>query len=117
MDLASRIESYLLAHPRWVPIREIEEVFHINERILRASGRQQPLLHYCAISSAKPGSNGLKHYNHTTVKERLAYKHRRTRILIAEVLALKAHGLAISNAMDRTPPITTDLNGQTILPL
>lgn len=117
LDLPIHLEEYLLQRPRWVPIAEICEAFGIDERALRAHGRKRPLLHHCAISSAKPGENGLKHIRHTTVAERLAYKHQRKRVLIASARALKDLNAAIAHALSGSYPHRTDGHGHRLLPL
>jgi hypothetical protein len=114
--LATAIEIYLLATPRWVPLRELENVFSINERDLRAKGKQRPICGRFAISSAAKGRHGLKHIMHASIDERLAHKHKNRRVLIAAARNDRDYENALRNALDaRTPQ--SDLTGQTILPL
>jgi hypothetical protein len=100
VSLVIQIEDFLLANPRWVPVRELEERFGIDERILRAQGRRRPLLAHCAISNAEPGNNGYKHIRHTTVRERLRAKHACRRRIIAGARADKDLKRAVAHALD-----------------
>lgn len=99
-QLAHEIEAYLLAHPRWVPVRELEEHFDIDERVLRANGKRRPLLAHCAISNSDPGHNGFKHIRHTTISERLKAKHSYRKRLIAAARADRDLHRAIAHALD-----------------
>ncbi len=114
--LANEIEIYLLATPRWVPLSEIEEMFGIDERDLRAKGKKRPVCARFAINSAAKGRHGLKHIMHATIEERLAHKHKNRRVLIAAARNARDYETALRTALDtRTPQ--ADLTGQTILPL
>lgn len=100
MDLAARIEAYLFTAPRWVPKAELCERFSIDERCLRRDRRTAPIWAAFAISSDRKGENGYKHLAHATVRERLDFKHRIRRNLVARARALRDYEQALS---PRTP--------------
>lgn len=99
-NLPQLISDYLLTRADWVPVEEICTRFGINERLLRAHGRRPSLISGFAISSS---TRGIKHIHHTTVNERLHYKHSRIKRLIAERRALKEHDLAVARCLTRNP--------------
>lgn len=118
MDLSDRLESYLFAEPRWVPVAEICERFGIEERVLRAEGRRRPVHADFAISSARPGAHGFKHISHASIKERLAHKHACLRRIIAGARAKKDYDRALRNAITgKWPDQVADAHGQRVLAL
>lgn len=114
--LATEIEIFLLASHEWVAVSEICRQFGITERMLRADGSRRPLLEKFAESSTHNGRNGFKHIAHTTVAERLEYKHNRLKRLVAERRAISAYNHALENCLTGDPRQERH-SGQTILPL
>lgn len=112
--LITSIELYLNVRPRWVPVSEICEHFGINERDLRATSRRRPMCARFAISSQTRGSSGFKHIAHTTVAERLSYKHRCMRNLVAYARARRDYEQALRSSLDTTTVPATDAHGQCV---
>jgi hypothetical protein len=99
--LATRIEIYLLTREHWVSVDDVCRDCGIAERLLRADGRRRPIFGRFAISSS---TKGLKHMRHTTDRERIAYKHARKKVLIANARALKEYDTAIRECLTGKHP-------------
>lgn len=99
-DLSARIEVYLLTRPVWVPVEILCRDCEVSERLLRADGRRRPIYSRFAISSS---TKGLKHIRHTTVEERLAYKHARRKVLVANARALREFQFAVADSITGKP--------------
>jgi len=100
-DLATRIEIYLNLCEDWVSVETICRECGVTERILRADGKRRPIYGRFAISSS---IKGLKHIRHTTVSERLTYKHARKKVIVAHARALKEFTLALHDALTGKHP-------------
>jgi hypothetical protein len=117
-ELAAQIEIFLLAAGEHVPVKTLCDHFGIPERLLRADGKRRPLCHRFAISSSKNGENGLKHIRHCTTAERLAYKHARKKVLIANARALQEYDRALHNCLTGKHPNKIERHtGQGLLPI
>jgi len=66
LDLAKQIEVYLLERGTWVPARELEERFGVDQRKLRAQSGNPGLCSVFAISSS---AHGYKHVRCATDEE------------------------------------------------
>lgn len=111
--LATRIEMYLLALAEWVPVVDICRDCEVAERLLRADGRRRPIYSRFAISSS---TKGLKHLAHTDARERIAYKHARKKVLIANARALRDFDNAVSACLTgKLPTLTEYHTGQGLL--
>lgn len=85
VELATRIESFLLTANRWFSVAEICRACECPERLLRADGKRRPIYRMFAISSS---TKGLKHISFASIPERLQYKHARLKVLISYRRAL-----------------------------
>ena len=65
IDLPTHLEMWLLSQPCWVPAAEICERFQIEERHLRAKGKNPGVCDAFAVSSSK----GYKHVRHLSTEE------------------------------------------------
>jgi len=111
-ELATRIELLLLDRATWVPVDEICAACQINERLLRAVGRRPAIFSRFAISSS---TKGLKHIRHTDARVRIAYKHARLKVLIANRRALDEYHAALSNCLTgRKPTLQERHTGQLV---
>ena len=113
-DRAAIIEQYLLAAGDWVSVDDVCRSCNIPERLLRADGHRRPIFSRFAISSS---TRGLKHITHTTVRERLRYKHARLKVLIANRRALDEFAHALHSNLAGRNPTYERHTGQIILPL
>jgi hypothetical protein len=113
-DRAAIIERYLLAARHWVSVEEICRACSIPERLLRADGRRRPIFSRFAISCS---TKGVKHITHTTVRERIKYKHSRLKVLIANRRALDEFTHALHSNLTGHNPTFERHTGQIILPL
>jgi hypothetical protein len=76
------VETFLFTQPDWVPAQAIAARFCLDERSLRASGKQPGLLSKVAVFSDK----GFKHLRFATASE---CRHRLKREIISRVRRLK----------------------------
>jgi hypothetical protein len=109
-ELQAQIEQFLLEAGDWVPGEVLAARFMINERHFRADGKIPGLVSKIAIFSC----GGLKHLRHSTVKERLACKHRLRKEIISRVRRERWLQEGTRNCLNGQTELHT---GQDVLPL
>lgn len=110
-DIAQIINTWMESQDRWVSSLEICSRFHVSERALRAKGRIPGILSQTCISS----DAGFKHLRHSTVRERIACKHRITRHFIAEARRLRWLALGLTRIKTNNPRPMELKTGQLVL--
>lgn len=108
------IEAFLVEQGGWVASRTICERFGLNERELRAKGREAGLLDGFAVSSTRQGEHGFCHHRYVSREEFIRAKHRLKRHALAEIrkVRLWEHGRQRCLA---TPAPAQDPDGQLVM--
>ena len=116
MNLAARIELYLLQAGGFVPTREICERFEIAERNLRAKGGEAGLLDDFAVSSTAQGQSGFIHHRHLPEEAFSSIAGRIRQHGIAELRKIKHWKQARHNVLTgKRPDLREVHSGQMLL--
>jgi hypothetical protein len=110
--LATKIEQFLFANPRWVKSEELAERFGIRPRVLRALGEKPGICSEFAISSDK----GFKHVKHATESEFLHFYRRVRRHAIAELVGARRRRRYRERLLtEKPPPLHETVTGQEVM--
>jgi len=116
MNLAARLNLYLLQAKGWVSAREICEHFGLNERQLRGKHGTPGILAEFAASSTRQGESGYCHHRYLSTKEWLPIKHRIMRHSVSQMRSIRFQDTARHNILSgRRPDLLEIHSGQMLL--
>lgn len=111
MDLALRIELFLLQRGGFVSTREICERFEIADRDLRAKEGKAGLLDDFAVSSTSEGAHGFIHHRHLHESDWKKIENRLRQHGIAELKKVRHWRLSRHNCLTGKRPDLREVHG------
>ena len=112
MNLAPRIELYLLQKQGWVSASEICQHFEISdERKLRGKDGKPGILADFAASSTRQGESGYCHHRFLTTAEWLPVKHRIKRHSVSQMRSIRHQDNARHNILTGKRPDLREVHG------